>query len=229
MASFSSLRSTAPALVALLAAACGGSAPVETVPTPAPDAHAGHANTHIARARADSAQHPYTEADIHFMSAMIGHHAQALQIAHWAPTHESSPGIRRLAERIINAQRDEIAIMQRWLVDRHQPAPQVDSKGIPQHGDHAAHHGAMPGMLTQEELDQLNRARGTEFDRLFLKYMIQHHRGAVTMVEQLFATNGAGQDETVFRLAADINVDQVTEIARMEKMLVALVIEGQAP
>ncbi len=228
MASFSSLRPTVPALILVAVAACGGRAPVEAVPTPVGHIHASE-DAHVARARADSVQHPYTAADIHFMSAMIGHHAQALQIAHWAPTHQSSPGIQRLAERIINAQRDEIALMQRWLADRKQPVPQIDPKGMPHHGGHGADHGQMPGMLTEEQLGRLNQARGTEFDRLFLKFMIQHHRGAVTMVEQLFATSGAGQDETVFRLAADVNVDQVTEIARMEKMLVALVIEGQTP
>lgn len=226
MASFSSFRPTVPALVLLATLGCGR-APVASTPTPVDHSHASE-DVHVARARADSIQHPYTAADIHFMSAMIGHHAQALQIAHWAPTHEASPGIRRLAERIINAQRDEIALMQRWLADRRQPVPQIDSKGTP-HGGHAGHHGEMPGMLNDTQLKQLDQARGTEFDRLFLKFMIQHHRGAVTMVEQLFATNGAGQDETVFRLAADVNVDQVTEIARMEKMLVALVIEGQTP
>jgi len=228
MASFSSPHIPALALIGLLTAACSSGQPIRAVPTPAHGAHAGD-DRHIAQARADSIQRPYTEADIHFMSAMIGHHAQALYIAHWAPTHQASPGIQRLAERIINAQRDEIALMQRWLADRHQPVPRVDRKGIPEHSDHAAHHGEMPGMLSEEQLDRLNRARGTEFDRLFLKLMIQHHRGAVTMVEELFATDGAGQDETVFRLAADINVDQVTEIARMEKMLVALVIEGKTP
>jgi len=80
----------------------------------------------------------------------------------------------------------------------------------------------MPGMLTDEQMKQLDAARGPEFDRLFLTYMIQHHRGAVEMVKDFFGSYGAGQDETVFKFASDVNVDQTTEIARMEKMLVAL-------
>lgn len=80
----------------------------------------------------------------------------------------------------------------------------------------------MPGMLTDAQMKQLDAARGPEFDRLFLSLMIQHHRGAVTMVKELFDTYGAGQDELVFKFASDVNVDQTTEIARMEKMLIAL-------
>ena len=84
-------------------------------------------------------------------------------------------------------------------------------------------------MLTEEQLRQLDAARGAEFDRLFLSSMIQHHRGAVTMVKELFGSYGAGQDEIVFKLASDVNVDQTTEIARMERMLVTLVLEGRLP
>ncbi len=80
----------------------------------------------------------------------------------------------------------------------------------------------MPGMLTPAQMSQLEAARGPEFDRLFLTFMIQHHRGAVAMVKQLFGTPGAAQDETVFKFANDVNVDQTTEIARMERMLAAL-------
>ena len=80
----------------------------------------------------------------------------------------------------------------------------------------------MPGMLTEEQMKQLDAARGPDFDRLFLTDMIQHHRGAVSMVKDLFGTYGAGQDETVFKFASDVNVDQTTEIVRMEKMLAAI-------
>ena len=82
------------------------------------------------------------------------------------------------------------------------------------------HDMLMPGMLTEAQMKQLDQARGPEFDRLFLTFMIQHHRGAVSMVKELFDSYGAGQDETVFKFASDVNVDQSTEIARMEKMLV---------
>jgi uncharacterized protein (DUF305 family) len=87
----------------------------------------------------------------------------------------------------------------------------------------------MPGMLTGEQLRQLDQARGEEFDRLFLTFMIQHHRGAVAMVKALFGSYGAAQDETVFKFASDVNVDQTTEIARMEQMLAALIAEGRSP
>jgi uncharacterized protein (DUF305 family) len=80
----------------------------------------------------------------------------------------------------------------------------------------------MPGMLSDEQMKQLDQARGPEFDRLFLRFMIQHHQGAITMVDELFASPGAGQDEFVFKFASDVNADQSTEIARMQKMLIFL-------
>jgi uncharacterized protein (DUF305 family) len=178
-----------------------------------------------ARARADSLKYPYTKADIDFMSGMIHHHAQAILISRWAPTHEASAAVQRLTARIINAQSDEITLMQFWLKDRNQPAMQVDTLGNVSM-DHSAHNGhsmadmsAMPGMLSDSQLRELNAARGAEFDRLFLSYMIQHHRGAVSMVKTLFSAQGAGQDETVFKFAADVEVDQSTEIKRMLSML----------
>jgi uncharacterized protein (DUF305 family) len=174
----------------------------------------------VAQARADSARHPYTEADIHFMSGMIGHHAQAIVMARWAPNHEASPAIRRLADRIINAQQDEINSMQRWLADRRLPVPEARPTGMRMMMNGVEHDMLMPGMLTEAQMKQLDQARGPEFDRLFLTFMIQHHRGAVSMVKELFDSYGAGQDETVFKFASDVNVDQSTEIARMEKMLV---------
>lgn len=176
----------------------------------------------IAKARADSARYPYTAADVHFMSAMIGHHAQAIVMSGWAPTHGGSASIRTLAERIINAQQDEIATMQQWLRDRLQPVPDARVTGMPMMMNGAEHEMLMPGMLTEAQMKQLDQARGPEFDRLFLTFMIQHHRGAVSMVKELFDSYGAGQDETVFKFASDVNVDQSTEIARMEKMLLAL-------
>lgn len=179
------------------------------------------------RARLDSARMRFTPADVHFVSGMIGHHAQALVMAGLAPTHDAGPSVRILTARIINAQQDEIGYMQAWLRDRGQTVPEVHIDGLTLmvHGaDHALH---MPGMLSRAQLEELDRARGPEFDRLFLTYMIQHHQGAVTMVRELFATDGAGQDEAVFKLANDIQVDQLTEIARMEQMLAAM--QGTAP
>lgn len=205
---------------AIIAGACAPTSGVQT--SPAAAAASTGEEAAIARARADSARYPYTKADVHFMSAMIGHHAQAIQMAGWAPSHDAGPSIRILAARIINAQEDEIATMQRWLSDRRQPVPEVTPKGLKMMMDGAEHVMLMPGMLTEAQLAQLDQARGAEFDRLFLTFMIQHHMGAVTMVSTLFGTYGAGQDETVFKFASDVNVDQSTEIDRMEKMLAAL-------
>jgi uncharacterized protein (DUF305 family) len=171
------------------------------------------------QARTDSARMHFTPADVRFMTGMIGHHAQALVMAALAPTHGASPELQTLAARIINAQNDEIATMQGWLHDRGQPVPEVEIVGTTltvRGAEHATH---MPGMLTAEQMRELDEARGAEFDRVFLTYMIQHHQGAVTMVHDLFGTDGAAQDEAAFKLASDIQVDQLTEIARMELML----------
>ena len=173
----------------------------------------------MAKAREDSARRPYTTADIHFMSGMIGHHAQAIQMAGWAPTHGASPSVRTLCERIINAQRDEIGTMQQWLRDRQQPVPEASPMGMKMMMNGVEHMMLMPGMLSEEQMKQLDAARGKEFDKLFLTDMIQHHKGAVQMVKELFDSYGAAQDDLVFKFASDVNVDQTTEIARMERML----------
>jgi uncharacterized protein (DUF305 family) len=178
-----------------------------------------------AKPKADSSDPGYTAADVHFMSAMIGHHAQAIVMARMAPTHDASAPVRRLAERIINAQQDEITLMQEWLRDRKQPVPEARLGGMKMVHGGVEHEMLMPGMLTEAQLKQLDEARGKEFDRLFLTFMIQHHQGAVAMVKDLFGSYGAGQDDTVFKLASDINVDQTTEIARMQTMLFNLLLE----
>jgi uncharacterized protein (DUF305 family) len=206
----------------------------------------------------------YTQADVDYMTGMIGHHAQALIMADLAMKNDASPSVKRLAARIDNAQRDEIETMQRWLRQRGQPVPvptvegtiltitmeapeasgemgDMDHSGMDHdqmdhdamdHSDmdhdamgHDAmghDHAGMPGMLTQSQLDEMAAARGTEFDRLFLTYMIAHHGGAVVMTEDLFAQDGAALDDGAFKLASDIQVDQRTEIARMQQMLRAL-------
>ncbi|MFL5483846.1 MAG: DUF305 domain-containing protein [Gemmatimonadaceae bacterium] len=194
------------------------SSPVTVTPTLSPEAEAAA----IAQAKADSVRHPYTAADVEFMSHMIHHHAQAIVMARWAPTHGASPAVQRLADRIINAQQDEIGTMQSWLRDRRQPVPEATPGGVMMNMAGMEHEMLMPGMLTEAQMKQLDAARGPEFDRLFLTYMIQHHKGAVSMVKDLFGTYGAGQDELVFKFASDVNVDQSTEIARMEKLLVSV-------
>ena len=199
-------------LVAFGLAACAGASPRPTVAATGPEAAR-------AKARADSVRWPYTEADIRFMSTMIHHHAQALVMARWASTHGASPEILRLTQRIIIGQTDEIALMSRWLADRNQPVPEPNPAGQVMQMGGDTHTMLMPGMLTQAQMTQLDAARGPEFDRLFLTFMIQHHRGAVQMVQELLAHRGAANDETVFKFAADVNVDQTTEINRMLEML----------
>ena len=162
-----------------------------------------------AAALADSVRHSYTQADIEFMAGMIHHHAQALVMARLAPSHGASGPLGIMAERIINAQNDEIALMERWLRDRNEQV--ADSK--------MCMDTMMPGMLTEAQLDALATAHGAEFDRLFLTYMIQHHQGAIAMVSELFSTDGAAREQTVFKLASDIEADQASEITRMQSML----------
>jgi uncharacterized protein (DUF305 family) len=196
---------------AIAACSSAGGAPPETQP-PASDPVA----------RADSVRNSYVGADVGFMTDMIYHHAQALTMARMAPSHGASGEIQVLAERIIVGQNDEIAIMQRWLRDQGQPVPDP-AGGAPHGGAHAMH---MPGMLTQEQLEELDAAQGAEFDRLFLTYMIQHHQGALTMVEQLFGTYGAAQGDMVFKIASDIGADQTSEIDRMRSMLREMLFEN---
>jgi uncharacterized protein (DUF305 family) len=221
-------RSTSILLAACALAACGGqTATNRGAAAPSPASAQGEAAA-LARARADSIRYPYTAADVHFMQAMIGHHSQAIAMASWAPSHGAGSSVRILSERIINAQQDEIATMQQWLADRHQSVPEAKAGPMKMMMNGKEHEMLMPGMLTEEQMHQLDLAKGPAFDRLFLTDMIQHHRGAVSMVQDLFGTYGAAQDEVIFKFANDVNVDQTTEIARMEKMLSAQALERHA-
>lgn len=254
-------------------------------------------------ARRDSTKLKFTEADVDFMTGMIGHHSQALIMSSLAKPNNASRSVQTLAARIINAQKDEIAIMQRWLSDRNQTVPQVKIEGlnliitpgttpslifteeaviagldrstaVEEHTMHAADkekpeemqdrmhnqmeemvnrssnmshmanngtgekeemehsamghemamhdHSGMPGMLSQIQLEELASTKGKDFDRLFLRYMIQHHAGAITMVNELVSIDGAAQEVSIGKLAGDINVDQKTEIERMRLMLMQI-------
>jgi uncharacterized protein (DUF305 family) len=179
-----------------------------------------------ARARADSARLPYTAADIQFMTGMISHHAQAIVMAKMAPTHGASPAVQTLCGRIMNSQNDDIALMQNWLRDRNQPVPEAKPLPMKMVMNGQVMEMLMPGMLSDEQMKQLDAARGRDFDKLFLRGMIQHHQGAITMVQQLFAAPGAAQDEAVFKFANNVNIDQSTEIHRMQQMLLAVEIEA---
>jgi uncharacterized protein (DUF305 family) len=176
----------------------------------------------IEQARIDSLRRPYTAADIAFMSGMIAHHAQAVKMAGWAESHGASKALQIFCGRIAMGQSAEIGLMQSWLRDRRQPVPEPDPRGMKMSMGGMDHYMIMPGMLTEAQMAQLDSARGQTFDRLFLTYMIQHHRGAISMVDSLLATPGAAQDEIVFKFANDVQADQSTEIDRMEQMLEAL-------
>jgi uncharacterized protein (DUF305 family) len=162
---------------------------------------------------------PYSDADVEFMSGMIPHHAQAVIMAGWAPSHGARQDVAILCERIVVGQRDEIATMQGWLQDRGLPVPDATSTRHKMTMNGTTHEMLMPGMLTDEEMAALDRARGPEFDRLFLLGMIKHHQGAIDMVDTLFKAYGAAQDEVVYKFASDVYADQSIEINRMTEML----------
>ena len=170
-------------------------------------------------ARPDLVRYPYSQADVDFMGGMIPHHAQAVLIAGWAKSHGARPDVLVLCERMVVGQRDEIEYMRNWLRDRGEPVPAANATHHRMKMNGVEHDMLMAGMLTAEELAQLDRARGPEWDRLFMTFMIRHHQGAIKMIDELFASYGALQDDDVYKLASDMYADQTTEIDRMEKML----------
>jgi uncharacterized protein (DUF305 family) len=206
-------------LAAAVFAGCGGTrAPVRTGPAPG----AGSGSPVAVSTVAPTGRFPFVQADVHFMTGMIAHHAQAVVMAGWAKSHEASPSLQALCERIVVGQSDEIKLMQTWLADRHLPVPDAKSTRMHMVMDGMAMDMLMPGMLDDHEMYALDHARGKEFDRLFLIGMIKHHGGAITMVNELLAAQGAAQDEVVFKFSTDVFADQTTEIERMTKMLNSL-------
>jgi uncharacterized protein (DUF305 family) len=169
--------------------------------------------------RPDLVREPYNQADVEFMQGMIPHHAQAVVMAGQAKSHGARPDVLVLCERIVVAQRDEIELMRNWLRDRGETVPAADATHHKmKHGD-MEHDMLMPGMLTPEEMAALDKARGPEWDRLFLLGMIKHHQGALKMVDDLFESYGALQGDDMFKFANDIYADQTTEIEFMTLML----------
>lgn len=160
---------------------------------------------------------PHSPADVKFMQGMIMHHAQAVEMTALIESHTQNKELRSLGARISSSQSDEMNFMKRWLAARGEPTvPEMPHT----HGKHAPdHHMLMPGMLTAKEMEALKKARGKEFDRLFLKGMIQHHNGALIMVKELFDTAGAGQDAELFNFASDVDSGQRAEIRAMQTML----------
>ena len=205
---------TAAALFALACASGGSKPPAEPSPPPPAAGASGQPPAWIVKM--DSGRARFSPADVEFLQGMIHHHAQAILMSGRAATHDASPAIRELAARIIVAQRDEITFMQRWLREHKQEVPDADTSHFTMAGMDMK---LMPGMLTAEQLKFLDEARGKEFDRSFMELMIQHHQGAISMVQKLFASEGATQNEYVFRFASDVDADQNAEIERMRRML----------
>jgi uncharacterized protein (DUF305 family) len=236
---------TAGALVLL--AACGGSgaqAPgTDTTPAPATGPRVvqagapGESSRPFAAGNLDDLEGAsYTEADVSFMQDMIHHHAQALQMTSLIGERTTTRAIEQMGLRMQISQGDEISIMERWLRDRGLEVPVWSATppahsmhhGTPGHEmmdhaamDHGDEHAMMAGMLTPEQMAQLEAARGRDFDRLFLELMIQHHEGALTMVMDLYNSPGAAQESTVYQFASEIDADQAIEIGRMRELLEA--------
>lgn len=172
------------------------------------------------------APHPHTAADVRFMQDMVIHHIQALEMSSLIRDRAGSPDILLLGRRISVSQQDEIAIARRWLEDRGEAVPEVAGTppGTQQDGthDHTAIDHYMPGMLSAAQMEHLAASSGRDFDILFLAAMIQHHEGALTMVAELFDSPGAAHEDEVFQFASHVEADQRIEIARMQRMLNAL-------
>jgi uncharacterized protein (DUF305 family) len=162
----------------------------------------------------------FTAKDVEFMQMMIMHHAQAVEMTALIEARTENKNIRLLGARISQSQSDEMRFMRRWLEARNQPVvmPMPEMPEMPDMPNHKHTH-LMPGMLTPEQMENLSKAEGAEFDKLFLKGMIQHHNGALQMVRELFATAGAGQDAELFNFASDVDSGQRAEINVMQSML----------
>jgi uncharacterized protein (DUF305 family) len=180
------------------------------------------AGSKAAIANAEAEARKYAPADVEFMQGMVPHHAQAIIMSRWAVARTSRHDIRVLAEKIINAQTDEIRSMRRWLAERGEEVPDSNSTRHRMKMNGMVHEMLMPGMLNDEEMAELDKARGKEFEKQFLNGMIYHHLGAIGMVRELLSHGDAGHDDTVFRFAGDVEADQSAEVHRMRLILEAI-------
>jgi uncharacterized protein (DUF305 family) len=209
-----------PFVFACASSKTAGQPAAPSAPAPTPSATAPTAQTHAEHEHMAGMDMPvtiptgaiYTEADVRFMQGMIAHHAQAIYMSRLAVSHGANARLLKLATKIDQSQIAEIRLMQQWLRSNNQTAPDTSSWRTM----------SMPGMLTPEQIKQLDAARGIEFDRQFLRYMIQHHQGALKMVDDLFATPRAAQDVDVSVFANDVVVVQTAEIDTMQQMLADL-------
>jgi uncharacterized protein (DUF305 family) len=199
-------------VVAMTGASCRTARGGAGLPIVQPGAPGQPSRVVSAATAADQTKVQYTPADVRFMQGMIHHHAQALDMTALLASRTGSEDMRKLAQRIEVSQADEINMMRKWLEARGQDVPGP-------HAHHAPDAPLMPGMLTEAEMGQLAAAKGVEFDRLFLQYMIKHHAGALVMVTELVATAGAAQEGEIFGFASDVDADQRIEMNRMGTML----------
>ena len=212
------LKTPIIALVALLGA-CSTGASVETA-APAPENDGprivqpgapGQSSRTFSSTELDQVEGvSYTDADVSFMQGMIPHHQQALEMTALVRQHAVTEAVQRMALRMEISQRDELSLISSWVADRGETI-EMSNMGAMQH--------EMMGMLTPEQMQTLSETRGMDFDRLFLEGMIQHHRGALAMVTELFSTSGAAQESTIFKFAEEIDADQLMEIERMQGLL----------
>jgi uncharacterized protein (DUF305 family) len=159
----------------------------------------------------------HTQADVDFMRGMIHHHAQALVMTSLVRDRSASRDIPLLARRMEISQQSEIEVMERWLTDRGEKPPDDE--------DHRRDHGGggelMPGMVSSSKLARLGAADDRGFDRLFLRYMVRHHRGALEMVGRLRASDG-GAEPAIDAFARHVEADQAIEIGRMHELRAVL-------
>lgn len=217
-------RTSALFVIASLAACGGGSAGSGSAAASAPTSGArivqpgapGQSSRTFSAGELDAVEGvSYVEADVRFLQGMIPHHAQALEMTALVRQYATTDAVRQMALRMEISQRDEIALMETWLREHGESTEMAGMGGMG--GMHM-----MPGMLTPEQMNTLKNARGVDFDRYFLEYMIQHHQGAIGMVAELFNTSGAAQESTIFKFAEDVDADQLMEIERMQGILETL-------
>jgi uncharacterized protein (DUF305 family) len=209
-------------LAAAAVGACGGDSKKTESASTAPDTNVvqpgapGEPSRELSAedlARLETPKH--TKADVEFMQEMIHHHGQAILMTNWVDRRTASQDIPLLAERMRISQKSETELMQRWLKDRGvKPRDPRDHRGH----DHGSGKNLPPGMLTVDQLGRLFTAKGRAFDRLFLRYMTYHHRGALVMVSQLRSQNGGAEPE-LDAFTRHVEADQGIEIARMQDLL----------
>jgi uncharacterized protein (DUF305 family) len=209
---------SAAVVATMVPAACAAWGQAVGAPAVVEPGAPGHSNKVLTSSTTGLHLMPPTPADTSFMQGMIMHHGQAVEMTALIPSHTENPAIRELGAKISLSQTDEMNFMKRWLTARNQPTD-MSMPGMPDMDMHGNPIPLMPGMLTPKQMEALRAAKGAEFDHLFLTGMIQHHTGALTMVDQLFKSPGAGQDADLFNFATDVDNTQRAEIRIMQNLL----------